>query len=166
MEIQILTRELAEKYLDELFELEKQIPGVEHHKVKLLADEKEGRIFYGKWEHSLIMFDNSKPIGMVMAYERNSENNDQYPQNTLYINTIAISKNYQNQGLGKQLINKLIENVRHSGFKYLDGEVNFSVQTNSAEFNKPVQQFYENLGFMKVAEKKYDNRLDNIYRLN
>lgn len=160
-----LDKETAEKYLADILELVKQVPLVDYSLESILAEGKDKRIFYGKWEHSFIVLDEDKPIGIVMGYEREAEGNEQYPQNTLYISELAVDKKYQRKGLGRELMMFFLNYNQKLGFKYLEGEINFSLQTNSAENNLPVQKLYEKIGFRKRSEKVYDNRTDNIYEL-
>lgn len=162
-----LSRELADQYADAICNALDQIPLTEKHtKEKLLADKKGERILHAKWEHSLIAFDkNSNFAGIIIGYERSSEENDQYPSNSIYLNDIAVSKNFQRKGLGKFLIKEWIRFNKEVGYKELDGSIRFSVQTNKEEWNTHVQQLYKSVGFRKNAEKKYDNRIDNVYFL-
>lgn len=166
IEILKLDKETAEKYIERLLDLESLIPMVEVSPEKLLAESKGDRIMYSKWKHSLYAQSNGELIGFLMAYERKSEDNDQYPLNSLYLNTIVVSKTFQGKGLGHKLVHTLIDNFRESGFLELKGEKRISVQTNNAEFNKNVQSFYESFGFRKISEKEYDNRTDNVYVLD
>jgi len=62
-----LTKTIAEKYVSVLTEIANQIPLVNYTVKDILADKKEGRNFYGKWEHSLIVFDQSKPIAFIIG---------------------------------------------------------------------------------------------------
>jgi ribosomal protein S18 acetylase RimI-like enzyme len=166
IKIVILDRKLAEQNIDRLVELEDLIPMVDGDPVELLAESKGDRIMYGKWDHSLALIDGEKIIGFLMGYERKSEGNEQYPINSIYINTIAIDQNYQGMGLGKKLMKFFIDRAISHGLKFLEGEVVFSVQTNSAEFNNKVKDFYKSFGFNKRATKQYDNRTDNVYQLD
>lgn len=138
-----------------------------HTKEKLLADKKGERMLYAKWEHCLIAFDKSNHLaGIILGYERASEGNEQYPSDSIYLNDIAVSKNYQKKGLGRFLLREWLKFNKTVGYKELDGILKFSVQTNKEEWNNHVQQLYESAGFKKIAEKKYDNRTDNVYSLN
>lgn len=160
------TPDLAEKYHVEICDALDQIPEVEPHTLEqLLMEHKGDRIFHKKWEHSFILLDGDQFVGIAIGYEREAEDNDQYPQPSIYMNDLAISENYQQQGLGKLLIKLWLEKNTETGFLELDGRLRFSVQTNSAEWNSHVQRLYESFGFIKIAEKEYDNRTDNIYVL-
>lgn len=160
--IRVLDKGTAENYASELARLANQIPLVEYTEKEILAEEKGERKFYGKWEHSLVMFDAGKPIALVIGYERKSEGNEQYPEDTLYISELAVSENYQRRGLGRFLLKRFFEHNNKIGMKYLGAELNYTVQTNLADWNKYVQDLYKSFGFIPRATKSYENRVDVI----
>ena len=157
--------ELARKYQEEICSALDQIPEVEPHTLeKLLMENKGERILKKKWNHSFILLDNGKFVGIAIGDEREAEGNAQYPKHSIYMSDLAISKNYQKRGLGKFLVGLWVEKNTKIGFlELLDGKLRFSVQTNSADWNSHVQRLYESVGFKKIAEKKYNNRTDNVY---
>lgn len=163
-----LTKELAEKYIDSIINVLDSIPQVDkHNSEQVLADQKEDRIYHKKWEHSLLALDqNNEFAGIIMGYEREKENNEQYPQNTIYLSELAVNRTFQNQGLGKFLIQTWLEYNKKLGFLELEGSLRFAVQTNKDKWNKHVQKLYEFFGFTKISEKSYGNRIDNVYALN
>jgi len=162
--LKLLDRKTAEQYVDTLTALVSQIPLVQYTQEEILAEKKsEGeRIFYGKWEHSLVLFDQNKPIAVVIAYERKAERNSQYPQNTIYLSELAVDKKYQGKGVARKILEIFFEMNRIVGLLYLDGETNFSVQTNFADWNAYVQDLYKSFGFVQRAEKVYPNRTDVV----
>lgn len=162
--LKLLNKETTKQYVEVLTTLIDQIPLVSYTKDDILAESKDKgeRIFYGKWEHSLVLFDQDTPIAVVIAYERKSENNDQYPKNTIYLSELAVDKNYQRRGIARKILQTFFEMNRMIGLLYLDGETNFSVQTNSAKWNMYVQNLYTSFGFVQRAEKVYSNRTDVI----
>lgn len=157
-----LDRQTAEKYAKDLARLADQIPLVPYREEEILAESKGERKFFGKWEHSLVVFDGSKPIGLVIGYERQSEGNEQYPENTLYVSELAVDKEYQRRGIARQLLKSFFDYNTQLGFKHLEGDLNFSVQTNSADWNRHVQNLYASFGFAQRATKQYPNRVDVI----
>lgn len=163
-----LTKMLAEKYAEDIVTALDQIPMTDSHtKDKLLADKKGDRILYAKWEHSLIALDDKNSFaGIIVGYERKSEGNEQYPYNSIYLNDLAVGVNFQKRGLGRVLVNEWLKFNKKVGFKELDGSLRFSIQTNKADWNLHVQKLYESVGFKKIAEKAYDNRIDNVYFLD
>ncbi len=163
-----LSEKLAEKYAKDIILSLDQIPLTDTHTAEKILSEKKGeRVLYAKWEHSVIALDNkSNFAGVIIGYERVSEGNEQYPSNSIYLNDLAVSTQYQKRGLGKFLVQEWIAFNKQVGFKKLHGDLRFSVQTNKAEWNNHVQKLYEAVGFKKIAEKKYDNRTDNVYSVN
>ncbi len=162
-----LTPKLVEKHSQDICKSLDQIPGVDpHSKEQLLLEERADRVFYKKWEHSFILIDGEVFVGIIIGYERESEGNDQYPHNSMYLSDLAVSSEYQRQGIGTFLVGKWLEHNRQVGFLELDDELRFSVQTNKADWNAHVQKLYEGFGFEKVAEKAYGNRVDNVYYLS
>lgn len=157
-----LDRKLAKKYSHEIAKMVDQIPLVDYTPEKILAESKEDRIYYGKWEHSLVVFDKTKPIAVIIAYERKSENNTQYPDNTIYIGELAVDQQYQKRGIGKKLLELFFKYNLEIGLLHLDGKINFSLQTNSANWNHHVQDLYKSFGFTQRATKQYDNRTDIV----
>lgn len=164
--IQQLSPELVKKYEGPICDALNQIPEVEPHTPEYLLMEKKGdRELHEKWEHSLIMLDGDKFVGIAIGYEREAENNNEYPYPSIYMNDLAVAKDYQRMGLGNKLVQTWLDKNRKIGFLDLDGKIRFSTQTNSAKWNSHVQKIYESFGFRKTAEKKYDNRVDNVYTL-
>ena len=166
-EIYPLTKELAEKYAQDIIETLDLIPEVANHtKEGLLSEKKGDRILHAKWEHSIIALTKEKQFaGVIIGYEREKEGNEQYPENCIYLNSIAVSSNYQKHGLGKELTKTWIRWNSTQGFLELTGPTRFAVQTNSADWNTHVQRLYESCDFVKTAEKQYDNRTDTVYTL-
>ena len=155
-----LTKKLAEKHASTLAGIADQIPLVDYTEKDILAENKGDRILHGKWDHSLIVFDQSKPIAFIVGYERKKEDNDQYPENSLYISELGVLKTYQKQGIGRQLVKLFLE--LNKKLLYLDGKMIYSIQTNSADFNQHVQDLYKSFGFTHQANKEYDNRTDVV----
>lgn len=155
-----LTKKLAQKHASTFAKIADQIPLVDYTEKEILAEKKEDRVFHGKWNHSLVVFDQSKPIAFIMGYERKAEGNDQYPKNSLYISELGVLRTYQKQGIGRQLVKLFLD--LNKKFLYLDGMMIYSIQTNSADFNQHVQNLYKSFGFKHQASKEYNNRTDVI----
>ena len=159
-----LTNRLAKKNADEICFASNQIPLTGSHNQKELFTKKKGdRILYSKWRHSLIAFHDQEFAGMAMGYERLAENNQQYPKNSIYLSSIAVVEKFQQQGLGRFLIESWLDYNTKQGFFDLDGNLSFAVQTNLAKWNFHVRRLYESFGFKKIATKKYDNRTDGVW---
>jgi ribosomal protein S18 acetylase RimI-like enzyme len=158
----LLTQEVAEKHAAQLALLASQIPQVEYNSEDILADQKGERNLHNKWDHSLVVIDGNKPAAFVMGYEREAENNLQYPNNTLYVSELAVVKTHQEKGLARWLLGQFFEHNNKAGFKTLEGELNYSIQTNAAGSNAHVVKLYKSFGFTERAEKEYPNRTDIV----
>jgi GNAT superfamily N-acetyltransferase len=161
-DVKPLTHALVFRHLSELTALANLIPEVEISPEEILADRKDDRELLGKWDHSLGVFDGDQPIAFVVGYERRGEGNAQYPSDTLYVNELSVSQDHQRQGIAKALLSHFFDYNTREGFKHLDGPFNYSIQTNSADWNHHVVALYESFGFRTRATKAYDNRTDVV----
>ncbi|MFZ2188153.1 MAG: GNAT family N-acetyltransferase [Candidatus Moraniibacteriota bacterium] len=159
-----LDKDFAKKHIDILITLASQIPLVSYDAENILADSKKGRKFIGKWIHSLAVMDGDKAIACIFAYERKAELSGYYSRNFLYISELAVDKQYQGQGIAKKLVTIFLE--KNKTFKFLDGKIQYAVQTNEAPWNHNVHKLYLSLGFKQTGEKAYDNRTDMIFTKN
>jgi ribosomal protein S18 acetylase RimI-like enzyme len=160
--ITLLTYEVAVQHIDTLTQLANLIPEVSYTSEEILSDTKGSRSLHNKWQHSLLLMDEDMPVGFIMAYEREAEDDQQYPANTLYISELAVAETHQGQGFAKKLLRSFFEKNYATGFITLDGDLNYSLQTNSAEWNSPVVDLYKSFGFVERAIKTYPNRADII----
>lgn len=160
--IKVLSRDLAEKHITSLTELANLIPGIKYSPEDILAEQKGDRQMLGKWRHSLIVFVADKPEAFIMGYERAGEGNAQYPENTIYLSELAVAEKYQDKGIGRGLIRSFFERNNKLGFQFLDGELNYSIQTNSANSNRHIVDLYKSFGFEQRAIKNYPNRTDVV----
>jgi ribosomal protein S18 acetylase RimI-like enzyme len=157
-----LNREYVEEHAEGIAKMLEQIKLVEYTAIKVLAESKRNREFLCKWQHSLVVLNQKKPIGVMIGYERAAEENHQYPKNSIYISELAVDAEYQQQGIGKDLLNCFLAFNRKIGFLFLQGDLGFTVQTNSASWNKHVVDLYRAAGFAAHAEKRYDDRTDLV----
>lgn len=159
----ILDKETAEKYKNEILSLLQLIPKSDYKIYDIVREKKEERVFYGKWKHSLILFDKDKVIGVLIAYEREKEENNLYSENSFYINETAVHKDYQGYGIGKYLIGYFLENTKD--FICLSGEKIFKIQTEDSIENIKVINFYKSFGFSETGKKKYPEKYDLVMEL-
>lgn len=97
----------------------------------------------GKWDNSYVFFENNEIAGYIICSIKDKEG--------LHIHRFAIRKEYQNRGIGSELINEMIKNV--------DKEVRYltlKVRTD----NIVAKRFYEKNKFRNIG--LIDN--NNIYR--
>lgn len=158
-----LTEKFAISHEAHLNLLRSLIPDVTPHPENLLKLSDANRVYHAKWRHSFVALDGDKPVGILIAYERNIDKH--YPNPTLYIAEIAIEESYRNHKIGSELIQKVIYQAKQHEFYELLGIKTLSVQTNNEEKNRNVQAFYEKFGFVQIGMKSYDNRTDRIYSL-
>ncbi|MFA5030343.1 MAG: GNAT family N-acetyltransferase [Patescibacteria group bacterium] len=158
--VYILEKDVAKKYAKRIAQLLDAIPLVDYTEKEILAESKEEREFFGKWEHSFVVFDHNIPIAVIICYERKAEGNVQYPVNSLYISELAVDEVYRGKGIARKFI-KFFLNTNKK-LTSLDGQIAYSVQTNSADWNSHVVRLYESFGFKKIAFKQYDNRRDAV----
>lgn len=157
-----LTLELAVEYAEELAELASLIPQVTYTPEDILAEQKGERRMGAKWAHGLIRFDDNRPVAFIMGYERTAEGNPQYPENTLYISELAVAETHQGLGMARDLLHSFFEKNNTLGFLELNGTLNYSIQTNSADWNKHVIDLYKSFGFTERALKNYPDRTDVV----
>lgn len=162
-----LTKNQAKKYQQQITDIWNLIPLSQHSIDDILQENNEGKEYYGKWEHSLLVLNESldEVVAFIVGYERPAESNTEYPKTNIHLKSLSVAKQYQRQGIGKQLVQLWLDSNKKIGYKHLDDILMFTVQTNGADFNKHVQKFYESFGFEKTAEKVYPNKTDFIYYL-
>lgn len=167
IQITQLTPQIVRAYSHQIIEALDQIPQTDPHSLEqLLCERKADKILRAKWKHSYIALDSDGTFaGVIIGYERDKEDNTYYPMRSIYLSSLAISKKYQQKGLGKRLIQYWVQKAFEVGFIELSGPVELRVQTNRASWNEHVQRLYESCGFSEVGQKEYANRVDSIYRL-
>lgn len=167
LNVYLLDKSLAEKYKEDITPIWNLIPLSNHLPDDILEESSGSRQYYGKWSHSLIVIEPStdRVIAFIVGYEREAEENNEYPKDSLHLKSLSVDSNYQNRGIGKKLVKLWLDFNRKQGFLHLSGNIVFSTQTNSADWNNYVQKFYESFGFEKTATKSYDNKVDNVYFL-
>ncbi len=110
----------------------------------------------------MVVLDQGTPIAAIIGYEREDERNEHYPENTLYITELAVRQDYQKRGIGRKLLRIFLDYNSGKGFTYLQGDLNFSIQTSSAEWNEYVQNLYKSFGFRERATKRYEDGTDYL----
>ena len=84
--------------------------------------------------HVIMAFDGTHPIGLIAFYANDTVNK------TAYASVIGIIKNYQHQGIGKELLNKCISICKEKGMT--------SCFLHTHKTNFPAISMYERLGFV------------------
>lgn len=155
-----LDEKTASTHAKSIARLANLIPLVDYSEFNILAESKEGRIFHGKWDHSLIVFDQDRPIAVIVGYERDKEDNYQYPENSIHVGLLAVDENYRRQGIAHELVGQFLD--CNKSLLHLKGKPIYSIQTNSADWNQHVIDLYRSFGFRQIATKNYDNRIDVV----
>ena len=153
---------MATAYLDSILRLINSIPLQTYNWEEVLAESRPDRRFFGKWDHSLIVFDGTKPVAVLIAYERKAEVYPGYWENSIYISELAVDENCRRQGIARQMLKIFFQ--QSQSFLYLKGKPVYTIQTNSATWNEPVRRLYESFGYKTVATKDYSNRVDVIMK--
>lgn len=157
----LLDKQTAQEHVHQILDVLKEIQPFYLTETDVLSEEKDGRTYTNKWEHSVLLCKGQDIIAVLIAYERASDG-VYYREPTLYLHHLAIQKKYQGKGLGTDVMSWFLKKEKKAFPK-------ISLQTNAAEWNVPVQQFYEKLGFTKVGKKPYNQpiqKIDIIYQLN
>lgn len=156
-----LDKEVAREYSKELYDLVNLIPLVTYTEEDVLAESKEDRAFHYKWDLSHLAMCEKTPVGVIMGYEREADG-AQYSKNSIYISELAVTPTHQGKGIATELVKHFIERAKKRGLKAFKGPLVFTVQTNSASWNKVAQGIYKSFGFSPVGIKQYPNRTDWI----
>jgi ribosomal protein S18 acetylase RimI-like enzyme len=75
--------------------------------------------------------------------------------NSVYIQEFAVKKEHRRQGLGRQLIQKIIKIAQQKKVPY--------IYLSTTVDNKEAQEFYKKTGFMKNGSFTYLKDGDNVY---
>ena len=97
----------------------------------------------------IIVYDNNLPAGFA-SYSLKLKS-----KNIFRLHKIYILHELQGKGIGKYLLNKIIADVKPTGAKFLELNVNR---------NNKALEFYKKLGFKIISEEDID--IDNGYFMN
>ena len=163
--IYVLTKDLAKEFQKEITKIWNLVPLSNHGINDILLEKKGDKVYLGKWQHSLVMLspDRKEVYGFVVVYEREGENNDIYPTDSLHLKSLSISEEHQRQGFGRKLVSRWLTYNKEVGYSHLKGKLAYSTQTNGVEWNAHVQKFYQSFGFKMIGSKQYENKIDNVY---
>lgn len=128
MEIVKLTREMVLKHLCDLIEIDRIVKADDQWDDKSFLLE-----LVGKWNNSLAALLSGKIIGYIICSIKNND--------TLHIHRIAVKEKYQKNGIGTELIERIIKNSNNI-MKYIILKVR--------KDNIAAQKFYEKHGFRRV----------------
>jgi ribosomal protein S18 acetylase RimI-like enzyme len=152
IDIKTLTRAFAEAHVDRLTQLLNRIPLLDYTADDVLAEvSSRAKPLTDKWRQSLVAVNGDEVIGVLIAYVKRADS-PYYPEDSCYLSEIAIDERWERRGIARTMTEQWLSNTK--------GSLPHSLQTNSAESNQPVADFYRRLGFEEVSSKAYDNRVD------
>jgi GNAT superfamily N-acetyltransferase len=129
-----LDRSTAEEHLDELEERFRQFPDLEWTGEQILADRP------GKWQQSVLALDGDRVAGFSINSERDGN---------LYVHALFVGPEHRRTGLGRRLVEHLVENARRAGLGAIDLRAAFE--------NTGALRFYLTCGF-EITAVEVDER--------
>lgn len=134
------------------------IPHINWSLNDLLSQEKD--FYKNKWAYSYIIKNSEdRIIGVLIAYFRMAD--DTHIFDSLYLHRFAIDPEYQNIGIGTEVLKYFIQ----KSFKEIPWLLNISVQTNDNIKNEHVIRFYKNVGFQNMYNILYPDKKDVLLLL-
>jgi len=107
----------------------------------------------GKWKHSFVALEGARVIGFSIASVRDIDD-----RTCGYLHRIAISRDFQNRGVGGMLIEALEESLREAAIDLLFCSTN--------EKNVMAQEFYDAMGFSKSGSRDIQGHKRDLYEKN
>jgi ribosomal protein S18 acetylase RimI-like enzyme len=167
MEIKTLTKEIGILFAKEIVQIHNLIPFQRWTIEDFLLEQDEKRIYKHKWQISSVCSEESILVGICVAFEDNQSiiyNNN----NFLYLHRIAVLPEYRLQGIGRDLIKHTCKNFFI--LNPLENKKKVIVMTpimalNNIDFENS-EGFYRKLGFTKIGEKHYKNKIDSILMIS
>jgi ribosomal protein S18 acetylase RimI-like enzyme len=93
--------------------------------------------------HSFLAFDGTKPIGYVVFYIKDyQENPFRYAYKSVHIDQICVESNYQGNGIGSLLMDEVAQFAKVNGIRQL--ELSYWAENNHAK------SFYAKQGFQTM----------------
>lgn len=91
---------------------------------------------------ALIAFDENKPVGMCSLQMNDGIHPDLFP----WLGDLCVDVNYQNQGIGKQLVRAAQEKIHSMGFEKLYLFI----------FEESLLTYYQKQGWKKIGQDMYE----------
>ena len=146
------------EHCDEILKLVNIIPYIYWTPSELLSQDED--FYKNKWNYSYVIKNSAdKIIGVLIAYFRIADNKHIF--DSLYIHRLAIAPEYQNKGIGTEVLKYFIQ----KSFEEIPWLLNISVQTNDNISNEHVIRFYKKLGFREMYNVSYLNKMDILLLL-
>lgn len=145
MRIESLSLKIIKKHMPVFIKLGSEIVP---QRIQYWQEEHFTKDIKGKWEHSLVMFDddNTNLLGFIIVSLKEN--------NRLHINKMAVNTQIRSKGLGSILLSKLIENSKSKDISCISL---FTHIENYGAYN-----FYKKHGFI-VSEEITDTNNEKRY---
>jgi len=153
-----LSFQYCKEHKEEILEIINIIPYINWTSQELLSQEQD---YYGnKWKYSYVITNSeNKIIGILIAYFRIADQKHIF--DSLYIHKFAIIAEYQNIGIGTEVLKHFVS----KSFAEIPWLLNISCQTNDNINNVKVLNFYRNVGFKDMYNVTYPNKTDMLLLL-
>lgn len=107
-------------------------------------------------EYYFIMCDQGKLVGMVRIMEEDTLYWGENQENAKYIHSLVVTEQYEGQGLGHQIIQKIEDEARASNCTYL--------RLDCDSENPILCEYYVKQGFLLVGQVNLPLSLYNLYQ--
>lgn len=163
METKTLTKEMALEFAEKIVQLHNLIPFQKWSIEDLLLESDEKRTYKSKWEISSVCFIENILVGVCIAFEDNQSNINGVCD-FVYLHRIVVQPEYRFRGIGSNLIMHTCKCFH--GINSIQNNTSVFVLTPIKALNnmafENAEEFYLKLGFNKVGEKEYTNKIDSI----
>lgn len=155
--LRTLTPEYCKDNCKEILEIINIIPHISWSTEELFF---ENDYFGNKWNYSLAAVNSAnKVVGVLIAYFRMADN--RHILDSLYIHKLAVRKDYQDIGIGTEMLRYFI----FQSYKCIPWLLNITVQTNNSYENQYVIDFYKKMGFIDFYKIPYPDKTDILFVL-
>lgn len=146
--IKVVTKNQMDKYLDEIVDLRIKLNDIHVDSLKdvfkdnIMNETRLDTIYaINDTNRDVVIMENNDVVMAyaLINYEKTKETFDKKAKEIYYIQEIMISNAFQNQGLGKKMIEYLKKDAYKKGFKLIELDV--------WSFNQKAISFYKNVGF-------------------
>lgn len=104
-------------------------------------------------DYNLVATQNDEVVGFLIASEKHTlEKEFMKSIKMLFIESFGVKKEFQQQGIGKELINTIFNMAEQEKFE--------TVELNVLNFNQEAKLFYEKMG-MTPKSQRYERRINN-----
>lgn len=166
-----LTKRFAIAHVKELLFIKNRIPTPLWTEEIFLNDgwgtlDEEGRHRYGKgkWARSWVALIGDEIVGLVLCWEKPGEEGTVLPDSSLYLQSMAVAEGFERRGIGRLLVEQVLADARWNGLLFIDAPERLGVttETNSAEWNEGVVNFYLACGFEIIGTATIADRTDVV----